>query len=91
MLPSELSQSELWSNGPDFLVRNDLNGLRMVKKFMAVRRIFSSGGSKAYMPIKVPNIQRIINNDILKIVNIVFSGGAVAPLTPPPPPRCVRP
>jgi hypothetical protein len=27
---------------------------------------------------KVPNIQRIINNDILKIVNIVFSGGEVA-------------
>ena len=26
------------------------------------------------MPKKVPNIQRIINNDILKIVNIVFSG-----------------
>ena len=30
------------------------------------------------MPKKVPNIQRIIN-DILKIVNIVFSRGAVAP------------
>ena len=43
---------------------------------------FTRGGSKAYMPKKVPNIQRIINNDILKIVNIVFSGGAVAP--PPP-------
>jgi hypothetical protein len=25
------------------------------------------------MPKKVPSIQRIINNDILKIVNIVFS------------------
>jgi hypothetical protein len=38
------------------------------------------------MPKKVSNIQRIINNDILKIVNIVFSGeeGAVAPLAPPP-------
>jgi hypothetical protein len=36
------------------------------------------------MPKKVPNIQRIINNDILKIVNIVFSGGGgVAPLAPP--------
>ena len=34
------------------------------------------------MPKNVLNIQRIINNDILKIVNIVFSGGggAVAPL-----------
>jgi hypothetical protein len=33
------------------------------------------------MPQKVPNIQRIINNDILKIVNIVFyGGGAAAPL-----------
>ena len=33
------------------------------------------------MPKKVPNIQRIINNDILKIINIVFSGGGgeVAP------------
>jgi hypothetical protein len=31
------------------------------------------------MPKKVPNIQRIINNVILKIVNIVFSRGAVAP------------
>ena len=28
----------------------------------------------AYMAKKVSNIQRIINNDILKIVNIVFSG-----------------
>jgi hypothetical protein len=27
------------------------------------------------MPKKVPNIQGIINNDILKIVNIVFSKG----------------
>jgi hypothetical protein len=27
------------------------------------------------MPKKVPNIQRIINNDIIKIENIVFSGG----------------
>jgi hypothetical protein len=35
---------------------------------------FHKGGSKAYMPKKVPNIQRIIN-DILKIVNTVFSGG----------------
>ena len=33
----------------------------------AVRMIFSPGGSKAE---KTPNIQRIINNDILKIVNI---------------------
>ena len=38
----------------------------------AVRRIFSPGGSKAYMP-KKSQISRIINNDILKIVNIVFS------------------
>ena len=29
----------------------------------------------AYMPKKVPNIRRIINNDILKVVNIVFSSG----------------
>jgi hypothetical protein len=41
------------------------------------------------MPKKVPNIQRIINNDILKIVNIVFSGGEGS--FPLPPPRCVRP
>ena len=45
---------------------------------------FHQGGSKAYMPNKlydqVPNTKRIINNVILKIVNIVFSGeGAVAP------------
>ena len=32
----------------------------------------SPGGSKAYMLRKVPNIHRIINNDILKIVNTVF-------------------
>jgi hypothetical protein len=39
------------------------------------------------MPKKVPNIQRIINNDIriLKIVNIVFSGGGL----PPPPWLCI--
>jgi hypothetical protein len=30
------------------------------------------GGSKAYMPKKVPNTQRIINNVKLKIINIVF-------------------
>jgi hypothetical protein len=36
------------------------------------------------MPKKVPNIQRIINNDILKIVNIVFSGGGCPPAPPPP-------
>jgi hypothetical protein len=36
------------------------------------------------MPKKVSNIQRIINNDILKIVNIIFSGGAVDPLPPHP-------
>ena len=35
---------------------------------------------------KVPNIQRIINNDILKIVNIVFSGGGG--VLPPPPRLC---
>ena len=37
----------------------------------------------AYMPKKVPNIQRIINNH-LKIVNIVFSGwvGGSFPLPP---------
>ena len=44
----------------------------------------------AYMPKKVPNIRRIINNDILKVVNIVFSsgggggGGGVGQLPPPP-------
>jgi hypothetical protein len=31
---------------------------------------------------KVPNIQRINNNDILKIVNIVFFMGEVAPCHP---------
>jgi hypothetical protein len=36
---------------------------------------FHQMGSKADMPKKVPNIRRIINNDILKIVNIVFSLG----------------
>jgi hypothetical protein len=45
--------------------------------------LFHQGGSKAYMPKKVPNIQRIINNDILKIVNIVFSGGGGSCPTPP--------
>jgi hypothetical protein len=48
---------------------------------------FRQGGSEAYMPKKVTNIQRIINNDILKIVNIVFSRGQLPPL----PLRCVRP
>ena len=48
---------------------------------------FSPGGTIAYMPKKVPNIRRIINNDILKVVNIVFYRGEVAPL----PSRCVRP
>jgi hypothetical protein len=50
---------------------------------------FHKGGCMAYMAKKVPNIQRIINNDILKIVNIVFSGaggggggGAVAHIPP---------
>jgi hypothetical protein len=44
---------------------------------MTLQFVFTRGG---YMPKKVPNIQRIINNDILKIVNIVLSGGgAVAP------------
>jgi hypothetical protein len=33
-----------------------------------IRRIFSPGGSKAYMLKNVPNIERIINNDILKTV-----------------------
>jgi hypothetical protein len=33
---------------------------------------FHKMGSKADMPKKVPNIRRIIKNDILKIVNIVF-------------------
>jgi hypothetical protein len=51
---------------------------------------FHQGGSKAYMPKKVPNIQRIINNDILKMVNIVFSGGGGGQL-PPLLLRCVRP
>ena len=45
-------------------------------------------GSKAYMPKKVPSIQRIINNDILKIVNIVFSRGGQLPPPLPPPPLC---
>ena len=35
------------------------------------------------MSKKVPNIQRIINNDILKIVNMVFSGGGAVPSPPP--------
>jgi hypothetical protein len=44
---------------------------------------FRQGGSEAYMPKKVTNIQRIINNDILKIVNIVFSRGQLPPLASP--------
>ena len=45
----------------------------------------------AYMPKKVPNIRRIINNDILKVVNIVFSsgGGAVTPAPPVFGPECL--
>jgi hypothetical protein len=44
------------------------------------------------MPKKVPNIQRIIYNDILKIVNIVFSGeGAVAPFATLAPPAVYGP
>jgi hypothetical protein len=45
---------------------------------------FSPGGSMAYMPKKVPNIRRIINNDILKVVNIVFyrGGGQLPPCLP---------
>ena len=42
---------------------------------MAVRRIFSPGGQEGLYAEKVPNIQRIINNDILKIASIVSSGG----------------
>jgi hypothetical protein len=45
---------------------------------------FYRGAVRPYMPKKVPNIQRIINNDILKIVNIVFSGGGALPPLPPP-------
>ena len=37
------------------------------------------------MPKKVPNIQRITNNDILKIVNIVSSGRGGGDSCPPPP------
>ena len=50
----------------------------------------SPGGQyKAYMPKNVPNIQRIINNDILKIVNIVLviGGGTRGGATAPPPPE----
>jgi hypothetical protein len=63
--------------------------MRVLDVYRAVHRIFSPGGSMTYMPKKVPNIPRIINNDILKVVNIVFSrwGGQLPPL----PPRCVRP
>ena len=43
---------------------------------------FIRGGSKVYMPKKVPNIRRIIN-DILKIVNIVFSRGQLPPPVSP--------
>jgi hypothetical protein len=46
----------------------------------------------AYMPKKVPNIRRIINNDILKVVNIVFSIGVGGGQLPPPPvfgPECL--
>ena len=46
---------------------------------------------KTYMPKKVPNTQRIINNVILKIVNIVFSGGRAVAFPAPPPPTAVRP
>jgi hypothetical protein len=35
------------------------------------------------MPKKVPNVQRIINNYIQKIVNIVFSSGQLPPLALP--------
>ena len=47
------------------------------------------------MPKKVPNIPRLINNDILKVVNIVFSisggGGGRGMCCPPQPPCCVWP
>jgi hypothetical protein len=46
---------------------------------------FHKGGCMAYMAKKVPNIQRIINNDILKIVNIVFSGAGGGGSCPHPP------
>jgi hypothetical protein len=57
-----------------------------VLRSRAIHRIFWPGSSKAYLPKKVPNIQRIINNVILKIVNIVFSvkGGSCLPCPPPP-------
>ena len=53
-------------------VRNNLQG--------RTQDFFTRG---AYMPKKVPNIQRIINNDILKIVNIVLSGGGAVASPPP--------
>ena len=52
-------------------------GMAVLECLQGRTQNFSPGGSKAYMP-KVPIIRRIIN-DILKIVNIVFSREAIPP------------
>jgi hypothetical protein len=48
------------------------SGSRFRFLYRCIAVFFHQGSSKAYMPKKVPNIQRKINNDILKIVLYSF-------------------
>jgi hypothetical protein len=89
-----------WFHSVYLYYTNNIPGSEFLRELMLTDVIagpyssdfFHQGGSirPDYMPKKVPNIQRIINNDILKIVNIVFSGGGGS-YPRPPAPRCVRP
>ena len=73
-----------WFHSVYLYYTNNIPGSEFLRELMLTDVIagrssdfFHQGGSirPDYMPKKVPNIQRIINDDILKIVNIVFSGG----------------
>ena len=66
--------------------KNDKLRYACPRMFTGPRRIFSPGDSKVYMPKKVQNIRRIINDILTEIGNIVFSRGKF-PL-PPVSPLC---
>jgi hypothetical protein len=78
-----------WKSQIDYITKKIKGNIGILSKLGPCAGFFHQGGSQAFMPKKVPIIQRIINNDILKIVNIVFfGGGGSCPLAPPPPPLC---
>jgi hypothetical protein len=60
-------------------------GMQVLECLQGRMQDFFTRGSKVYMPKKVPNIRRTIN-DILKIVSIVFSRVQLPP--PPVSPLC---